>query len=167
MSSVLNTPSPVPTPEEVVRQLRALREQIPEFVLMQRADTVSLVRVAHIDPAFIQTTINAVGASPPLQSLVGQSPEELQQETEIVARWSAVLDELDALRNGMNAALTVRRHRIGLTALQTYKVSQQLVRKKEHASLLPHVEAMRRRGKFLGGRRRVDEPTEPAPPAQT
>jgi hypothetical protein len=139
-----------------VQQLRALREQIPEFVVLPRGDTATLSRAASVDGAFIQASINAVGASDALRMAIGKTAEELRQETELVARWSAVVDEIDALRSGASAAATVRRHRIGLTALQTYKMSEQLVRKKEHAHLLPHVEVMRRRAKFT--KRRGSQP---------
>lgn len=151
--SVPNVPV---TPEEVVQQLRALRSLIPEFVLLPRPDAASLTRSASVDGAFVQAAINAIGASEALRVAVGRSAEDLRQETEVTARWSVVVDEIDALRAGANAAATVRRHRIGLTALQTYMVSQQLVRKKEHADLLPHVDTMKRRAKF--GRRRAAQP---------
>jgi len=156
MSGIQSTPNPPITPDEVVQQLRALREQIPEFVVLPRSDTASMTRAASVGGAFVQASINAVGASDALRVAVGKTAEELRQETELAARWGAVVDELDALRAGASAAATVRRHRIGLTALQTYRMSQQLVRTKEHAHLLPHVEVMRRRAKLT--KRRGNQP---------
>lgn len=159
MSTVLNeTPM---TPEEVVRQLRALRDQIPEFAILSLPDKQSLVRSANMDPQLVQASINAVGASEPLRSLLGRSAEELQAEVGLTARWSAVAAELRDFASGVDASITVRRHRSGLTALQTYKVSVQLVRNKEHAHLLPHVEAMKRRAKLLNRRRGT--PAQPQP----
>jgi len=57
---------------------------------------------------------------------------------------------------GVAAANLSRRHRVGLITLQTYSISRQLVRKKAHADLLPHVDGMRRLNKFAAnaGRRR-------------
>lgn len=163
MSSVQTTPATPVTPEEVVQQLRALREQIPDFVLLPRGDAATLARAASVDGAFVQATINAVGASEALRSALGRTAEELRLETELAARWTAVVDEIDAFRLGANAAATVRRHRIGLTALQTYKMTQQLVRKKEHAHLLPHADAMKRRAKFTSKRREPQPQVEPKP----
>ena len=57
---------------------------------------------------------------------------------------------------GVAAANLSRRHRVGLITLQTYSISRQLVRKKAHANLLPHVDGMRHLNKFAAnsGRRR-------------
>jgi len=67
-----------------------------------------------------------------------------------------------ALLKGIVAANLIRRHRIGLVTLQTYNICRQLVRKKDHSNLLPHVEMMKRLNKF--GRKRVKTPPpEPHP----
>ena len=161
MSSVLNNPSSPVTPEEVVRVLRALREQIPGFALMSRSDKQSLVTSANVDPQLVQSSINAVGASESLRGFIGRSAEEMQADVELTARWSAVADEVRAFLRGIDVVITVRRHRTGLTALQVYKASVQLVRNKEHAHLLPHVEVMKRRSKFVNRRR--GEPAQPEP----
>ena len=52
--------------------------------------------------------------------------------------------------------LTLLLGRVGLAVLQVYSIARQLVRKKEHADLLPHVENMRRTNPF--GRRRAPQP---------
>ena len=165
--STVPTTTPV-QPEEVVQQLRAMRVQIPDFVQLPRANARSLTRVANVDAEFVQTTINAIGASEALRSALGQSAEELRQNTEFTTRWGAVAEELAAMLSGVNAAITVRRHRIGLTALQAYNMSRQLVRQKEHAHLLPHVDAMKRRVKFGRNRPKAAPPPvfSPAPPPE-
>jgi hypothetical protein len=78
-----------------------------------------------------------------MASMIGRTAEELRQETEEEARWTAVEDELRTTLSGVAAANLVRRHRIGLRALQTYNTAQQLVRSKEHAYLLPFVAEMK------------------------
>jgi hypothetical protein len=162
MSSSLTPTVPV-QPEEVVQQLRALRAQIPDFVQLSRSGARSLSRVANVDAEFLQTTINAIGASDALRSALGKSAEELRQDTEFTTRWGSVAEELAAMLSGVNAAITVRRHRAGLTALQAYNMSRQLVRQKEHAHLLPHVEAMKRRTKFGRNRTRPATSSPPVP----
>ena len=72
--------------------------------------------------------------------------------------------EARSLLNGIVASNLVRRHRIGLTALQTYSICRQLVRQKEHARLLPHVQQMKGLNKFA--RTRVKVPTQPSPAPQ-
>src|SRR5258708_32724625 len=82
------------TPETVVETLRALRGQIPEYVQLAPADAKSIQPIANLHPDFSQAAINAMGASPLVQAVVGQTPEALQQEAEAAARWSAVEAEL-------------------------------------------------------------------------
>jgi len=149
------------TPEEIVRQLRAVRDQIPEFEQLPSTDTASLRRVANIDPDFVQASISALGASESLQTALGRTADELRLEHETAGRWASVEDELNAMLKGVSTGITVRRHRAGLTALQTYNMSRQLVRQREHAGLLPHVDHMKRLNKF--GRRRSKAVPEPPP----
>ncbi len=149
------------TPEEAVQQLRALRDRIPEFTQLSTAEVRTLARAASVNARAIQSAINAVGAAEPLRSALGTSAEELRQESELNERWNAIIEELEAMLKGARAAQIVRRHRLGLIAMQAYQISRQLARRKENANLLPHVAAMRQH--FAVGRRRV-RPAEPVKP---
>ena len=162
-----NTNSPI-TPEAIVEQLRALRSQIPEYQQLKVADARVLSNAANLDAKFVQATINGIGASPRVQGVLGTTPEAMRQETSDSARWSAVEDELRAMLKGVASANLTRRYRIGLTALQTYSITKQLIRQGEHADLLPHFREMRRLNPF--GRRRRGTPEEqpqPQPPIQS
>ena len=162
MSNVIQPTIPI-QPEEVVQQLRALRAQIPDFVQLSASETKALAKAAGVDPRFIQTSINAVGASEAMRNALGKSVVDLRQDADFTTRWTAVAEELEAMLKGVRSALVVRRHRLGLTALQVYSIGRQLVRQKEHANLLPHVAAMKQRNKF--GRKRVKaiDPAQPLP----
>jgi hypothetical protein len=155
---------PVVTPESVVEQLRVLRQQIPEFVQLPVANARSIQPAASVHPEFAQAAINAIGASPVVLSVVGRTPEDLQQEAETAARWSKVEDELRSMLQGVSSANLTRRHRLGEAALLTYAVSKNLVRSQAHAALLPHVAVMRKANRF-GRRQRpvVEPPQAPAP----
>jgi ABC-type transporter Mla subunit MlaD len=153
--------NPAVTPEGIVEQLRAVRQQIPEFVQLLSADVRSIQSAASVHPQFAQAAINAIGASAIVQGVVGRTPEELQQDAETTARWSKVEDELLAMLRGVFATNLTRRHRLGQAALLTYSVSKNLVRLPEYAALLPHVAMMRKANRF--GRRRV-APQQPPPP---
>jgi len=159
----MSTVIPVTTvsPEEVVRQLRALRDQIPEFTLRTPADRQPLTRAANIGIGLVHASINAIAASPALQSALGRDAETLRSETELIGRWSEVIVELDALRLGLTGSLIVRRHRLGGTALKAYQVSVQLARYKENGVLLPHIDAMRQAANFPKRR-----PAQPQPDPQ-
>jgi len=154
------------TPDALVEQLRALRLQIPDYTHLPLADKRTMVRAANASPEMVQASINTVGASPELTGAVGRSADDLRTDTEDAARWTAVEDELRTFLQGISATNLVRRHRIGLTALQVYSMSRQLVRQKEHASLQPHVDLMKQLNKF-GKKRKVAAPAPPTVPAPT
>jgi len=66
----------------MVQQLHAIRLQIPEYTQLPNADAATMHRAANIDANFVQATINAIGASPSIQSALGRNPEALRQEAE-------------------------------------------------------------------------------------
>jgi len=154
-----NTPL---TPEQLVEQLRKLREQIPDYAQMSTSEAGSLRQAAQVALPFVHAAINANGASPAVAAAIGRDADALRQELADQASWSAFEDEARALLQGIVAANLKRRHRIGLTALQTYQISRQLVRKPEHQDLAPHVAEMKRTNR-LGNRRRVRKSTEGQP----
>ena len=157
------TDTPMLTPEQVVDQLRVLRQQISEFVqLPNNRELQQMKRLANVNVVFTREAINAVGASEIVQSAIGNTPEELHNAEDEVSHWTAVETELRALLRGVIAANLVRRQRLGRVALTAYNVSRQLVAEADHANLLPHVEIMRRIPKYE--RRRVKSPAAAAPP---
>jgi hypothetical protein len=159
------TDTPMLTPEQVVEQLRVMQQQIPEFV--QLSDTREIKRfrrLARLDPEFAEEGIGVVGASPVVQEAIGNTPEELHQAEDEIARWAVAEGELRTMLQGVAAANLVRRHRVGLVLLQAYNVSRQLVRQEEHAHLVPHVQRMSQVRKF--GRRRRTKAANPQPQPQ-
>ncbi len=152
------------TPEEFVAELRALRARIPQ------PDPAAVPaamrgRLAHVDPNFVQASINAAGTSEEVQAVLGRTDEDLRAEVDTTNRWSAVADEGRAFVKEILAANTVRRQRVGLAALQTYQVCRQLARDDRHATRLgAHIAEMKRLNRF-GRVRRKAEP-EPQPVKQ-
>jgi lipase chaperone LimK len=155
---------PMLTPEEVIEQVRAMRDRIPECVpLPKEQKTRRMKRLAQLDPAVVREAINAVGTSNLVQSAIGNTPEELIGAENEMSRWSMAENELRALLEGVSAANLVRRQRLGEAAQKTYNVSRQLSQIREHASLVPHVEEIKRLRKQ--GRRRSRAAAAPEPPA--
>jgi hypothetical protein len=148
MNTITKSITETITPEAIVEQLRTLREQIPEYAQLTTTRTANLQRAANVEPVFVQASINTIGTSQSLEGALGRPAETLRQEAADVGRWSAVEDELKALLKGVQSANLTRRHRVGLTALQTYRIAQQLVRRPEHADLLPHLAEMKRLNRF-------------------
>lgn len=116
-----------------------------------------------MEAAFAREGIGVVGASPLVQEAIGNTPEDLHQAEDEIARWAVAESELRSTLSGVAAANLVRRHRIGLAVVQAYNVSRQLVRLEEHAHLVPHVQRMTQVRKF--GRRRA-KPADPQPQPQ-
>ena len=150
-------------------QLRAYRERIPNYGQLTIAEAQQRRRVASLRPGFVVASINAAGASDTVQSALGQTPANLQEQQSEIVRWSAVEDELRAMLKGVVSANLVRRHRLGTAALQTYAISRNLVRQPEHADLLPHVQEMKRLAKHKKAEKKADEqkPADPAPQQTT
>jgi len=160
------TPTTAVNPEDVVAQLRAIRQTIPDYGQVPVATRKTMRSAAVVSVHFVNASINTVGASSTVQAAVGRTPEDLLQESNDVARWSAVEDELHAMLQGVAAANLSRRHRLGLTALQTYGVTRQLARKPENADLLPHLAIMQSLNR-LGRRKKTSDQTPSPTPIPT
>ncbi len=155
------------TPESVVEQLRALREQIPNYGQLSEPEARTLRPVSNIHPEFGQAAINAVGASQTVEATVGRSAEELQAAVEKAARWSTVRNELKATLDGVTSAILTMRHDFGQSVLLAYTVSKKLVKVPQHADLLPHVAAMRRTNRLGRTRKPPAQTPVPAPAPST
>ena len=79
-NSALGAQEPAVTPESIVVQLRAVRQQIPEYGQLPSSDLRSLAAAAHVHPDFTQAAIGAMGASATVLSAVGTNPEDVQRE---------------------------------------------------------------------------------------
>jgi len=149
-----DSPPAIISPEEVMQVLRNLRQQLPlpgnELAKVSRKR-----RTAHVDAKFIETAIATLGAYAGVQALLGRTDQDVRQEIEETARWSAVADELRALLEGVIGAVTLRRQSIGLTALMTYQVCQQVARDLNSEDLDARIKEMRRLNKFGRTRQRV------------
>jgi hypothetical protein len=164
-------------PVQLVATLREIRAQIPEYQQLTIAEARALRTVANVDAQVIEGVIVASSDSSLIQDAIGMTPDTMREEGRNNVLWSAVEEELKALTQGVGTTNVIRRHRLGLAALQAYNIARQLVRRKEHANLLPHVANLKRLIK-VGQRARAtttatDKATPPAtdpkttPPATT
>ena len=135
-------------PEDIVTTLRDLRAHIPEYVQLPQTDALALRRASQVSPPFLQATLLAAAEFEPVAALLGRPVADQRQEAIDADRWLAVESEARALLNGVAASNLVRRHRLGLTALQTHSICRQLVRQKQNAQLLPHVQRMKQLNMF-------------------
>jgi hypothetical protein len=151
------------TAEDLLAQLRVLRDRIPEYAQKSAAEVQALAAASAVDPAFANASVNAIGASPALQTALEITPAECQQISSDAARWSAIEDELRAMHQGVKNANLTRRHRVGVVALQAYSMTRQLLRNPKHADLGPHYAEMKRHNRF--GKKQIVTQQQPTPPA--
>ncbi len=160
-SAAATTQDPGNTPESVVADLRAIRARIPEYIQLPVSNRRVLTTVAHVHADFTQAAIGAIGTSTTVSGVVGSTSDELQVDVDAAGRWAVVEDELRAMLKGVEASNLTRRNNIGEKALLAYVVSKRLVRKPEHADLLPHVEVMKQMNRF--GRKNRKAAKQPIP----
>ena len=134
MSSDTQTPGLL-TPDEVLRELRALRARIPLPDPMP-APVALRRRLSHVDADFVNASVTATGLSEAVQKAIGRTDQGLREEIDVANRWATVISEMRELLESTEAANKLRRQKIGLAALQTYKICGQLVRDEEQHSQL-------------------------------
>lgn len=155
--------APVPVePEELVRQFRELAERLPHPQAAP-GNRPFRRRLAHIDPKFVTLAINAIGSAPPAQAALTRTDDDLRLEVAVIERWSAVTDELKAMLRTVLADNDIRRQRLGLKAMQAYRICEQLERDSGDEKLTAYVREMRRMDKFGRRRRRPGTPPELPP----
>lgn len=160
------TTTPV-TPDEAVQILRMLqaRLQVPDDSRVAHVKSFTLIGV---DPHFITASINAIGAVGAVQMAVGRTGEDVRQEVETTARWTAFTDELRTMLAASVGADRVRRLNLGLTALQTYSICKQLNRDKTLSpQVAAHLQEMKRLNKLgvKSGKGSSSKPQNPGPVA--
>jgi hypothetical protein len=165
-------PQTAPAPEQVVEQLRALRQSIAEVAPLTAKERRSLRARALASNEVIQAQISVIGASGVVSTALGRQSDEVRVLGEDANRWIEVENELKSILAGIQGANLVRRQKLALLSGQGYNIAAQLARDPEHADLIPHVEEVLRL-KRLGKRKKKSAPSgtpEPAPapgPQQT
>jgi hypothetical protein len=161
---------PVLAPEDVVAQLRNIRQQIADVSPLTRQQRRTLRNDVVFSNGVVQASINAIGASDLVQQALGQPADEVRQLAEEANRWTAVEDELRAILQGITGANLIRRQRVGFLAARAYGISQQLARDPRNAALLPHVQEIKRLRKLARRKKPASQapqtPQSPAPAPQ-
>jgi hypothetical protein len=147
----------------LIAQVRAMREQIPDYTQLPTGARRNLAVVAGTNPDFVRASINSVAESLNVEQALGRTPEDLRQETVDAQGWTDLEDEIRALLQGVVSGNMVKRNRIGEAALAAYAIARRLSRQKQHANLLPHVETMRRLNRFGVKKAKASVPATRAP----
>ncbi|HEY0158517.1 MAG TPA: hypothetical protein VGF28_14635 [Thermoanaerobaculia bacterium] len=142
--------------------LRDLQQRIPGFTQLSAEEKRAHARVANLDPEFIESGLHAAEAWHNTERLVNRTGEELRGEQEEIHRWDQVVVELRALTDGIEAANLKRKHRLGSTILQIYRLlASQFKRGVPHDPYMrPYYENMKRaslRTQRFGKRKKREE----------
>jgi hypothetical protein len=154
------SPAGVPS-KEILEGVRGFRERLG-FQRTTAIEATARGRVARLSMDFIRAAFIAIAGSPQLLAILGRPLDNLRQDEEFVSEWTAVGDELRSLLNEVDTAVMLRRHRMGILALQTFQVTRQLVRDSSNANLLTHLEEMNRFNEFRKGVSRSKAAAAPA-----
>jgi hypothetical protein len=161
------TPSPTPeklTPEAVIEQIRALREQIGDVTPLSKAQRTQLKRRASKQPApVVDASISVIGSSDMVAQAVGQPITDVLELQSVCVRWNLVADEIRSLLKGIEGANLVRREQLAFIASQAYSFGSQLVRNPVNAGLVPQVEEVKRLKGLTRRKKAAQVPQAPAP----
>ena len=158
------TPSPVShtdAAQVLVEQTRAMRQQIPNFVVPTSSkETQRLVSSASVPPEFVELSAVAVKNSLPLVRGGDADPAQTRDLMSYAAAYGPLADELEALAQFIRHSIISAKSRAGGQALTTYALAKALAKRPETADLAPHVADMRR---ALGRTRKAKSQPAPTP----
>lgn len=153
------------TPQSVVDQLRAIRNQIAEVAPLTPDQKKVLRRLpAKMTNEILQASIGVIGSSEIVQSAVGQS-EDARSLYDESNRWTEVEGELRTMLDGIAGANVVRRQRLALIASRAYGIGNQLARDPDHAILRPQLAEIKRLKKVALGKKPATQDPAPTPSA--
>jgi hypothetical protein len=173
LAPVQTAPPALAEPEVLVAGLRYLQQRIPEFTQLSVQEKRSHARAANLDPEFIENGLHAADAFRDTKLLVGRNSEELREEDAEIRRWDAVILEMRALIDGIEAANLKRKHRLGSAILRIYGILSTYFRHDrpgKDAYMRPYYENMKRaylKTQRFRGRKKKEEPAERGGPAST
>ena len=149
--------------QALIAQTRAMRPQIPNFVIpTSRAEGSRLSNAASVPPEFVEMSAVAVHNNTPLVRGGALDPAQTRDLVSYADAFDPLADELEALVQFIRHSTLAARYKAGSEALTTYALAKVLAKRPETADLAPYVEDMRR----ALGRTRKPKP-QPAPPPAT
>ena len=150
-------------PEVIVEQLRSIRSQLTEVNSLTPAQKrVLRDQSRKQSEAILASSINVIGALDNVAQAIGQKPEDVRQLQIDWNRWTAVIDELRGLLNGVEGANLVRRQQLIVIAQQAVAIGTQLARNPANAVLVPLITELKRMRK-VSNRKKTPAGTSQTP----
>lgn len=127
-----------------VQEIRAMRQQIPNFVFPDspRARR-SLTSAARVSPQFIELVAKAVKNSVSLVRGSAMPESERRNLASFADAYEPLAGELEALALFVRHTVAAARNKIGSDALTTYALAQRLAKRADTADLAPLVRELR------------------------
>jgi hypothetical protein len=151
------------TPEEIVEQLRAIRESITDSEpLTPQQRRAMRNHLTKFSPDVMRAQISVIANSTLVEEAVNQDAGDVRQMIDEANRWWEVENAIKALLAGVSGANLVRQQKLALVAARGYRVGVSLATIPEHVDLVPHVQEVRRL-KRLARRKKPATPESPAP----
>ncbi|HYC90313.1 MAG TPA: hypothetical protein VEO54_13940 [Thermoanaerobaculia bacterium] len=140
---------------EFIEVLEKVQARIDGYRPLTNEEIITIRKAASLDPEWVEQAVHMLSSSEMLQQAIGTTHQELIAEIVNERAWQTVERRLYALLKGVSAGNLVRRHRIGLKALQIYGIARHLIRQPEHNHLLSYVERLQQMNK-LGKRKKKE-----------
>ena len=156
------------TPEVVVAQLRAMREELAgEIAAMSPKERRNLRNRSKSSPELILQSVAAIDTSPTIAAAVRKDKDAVLQMLAIDRLWASLEIELRAFLNEVSSARLARRRQLDVLATQTFGMVKQLVRAPGNENLMSIYEDMRlTRREERRKKRRTPKNQNPETPAE-
>ena len=149
----------------LIEKIRALADEVPNFVIATPAESKKLATVAGLDDAFLESANVCIQTRPELEGASGSQPAVMRDRYGFAVAYEAAVPEAFAFARSLAHTCRVARAAAAENALDIYAFARRRAKRKTGAELAPHVEDMRR--KLKRGRRKATSEPAPAAPATT
>lgn len=159
-TAIPTTPDVTVLAQQMVEQIRSIREQIPGFTLPHPTQPELRGPASTVPPAATDAAVSATNAHKALAEAV-DAPTVLADE-QFARAFADLRDELKTAYTGIDYTIRLKRYSAGQATLNVLSIARRLALKPENAHLNAHIEAIE---KALHRRRRNGKTAEPPPAA--
>ena len=130
--------------QERLREVRTVRERIPNFVLPVSAkESRRLNNAASVSPQFVEASASAMANETALER-ADVTPDEIRDLMAYADAYGPLADEYEAMGQFLHHSINAARNRAGSEALATYNHAKRLAKIPRYARLAAYVADMRR-----------------------
>ncbi len=153
------SPELVSLAAQLVQEVRAVRERIPQFTLPHQSQPRLSGRAATVPLAAVEAGFAACDTQEALQKTI--DIPAVQFDHQFTSIFAELREEVNTLASGLDHTIRYKRYRVGQAMLRVFNVARMLARAPENAHLRAHIAAM---DKALNPRRSKGGKGTPEPP---